>query len=164
MDVEPLDWDIEGPVQAEVFVMWLNVDRLELTGPCGAAPWYLELGASEHPVEVVERIVCDVLGRPRLLHSTSWRRDREAVILTFVVVVDAGQVDGLASVPIDHAERARSSATAAPASITYRQVLEHALRHLAWLARDDPVVGRELSDSWKLALASYTPEPFRNVG
>ena len=67
--------EVEGPVQAEVFVVWLNGDHLELTGPCGAAPWLIELGDVEHPVAVVERIVRDVVGPPVLVHSTSWRRD-----------------------------------------------------------------------------------------
>ena len=90
----PTAWDVEGPVQAEVFVVWLNDGTLELTGPCGAAPWLLELGATEHPVEVVDRIVRDVVGDPLLVHSTSWRRDRDAVILSFVVVIDPGLVRG----------------------------------------------------------------------
>lgn len=72
----PGGWDVSGPVQAEVFVVWLNGDHLELTGPCGAAPWIIELGQTDHPVEVVTRIVRDVVGEPRLVHSTSWRRDR----------------------------------------------------------------------------------------
>jgi hypothetical protein len=155
--------DVEGPVQAEIFVVWLADDRqLELTGPCGAAPWYVELAASDHPVEVVDRIVRDTLGTPRLVHSTSWRRDRNAVILTFVVVVDAA--GAMESVPIGRTALARSSATAAPTVISYGQVLEHALRHLAWLAQDDPVVARELSPAWKDALGAYVAEPFRTLG
>jgi hypothetical protein len=155
-------WDVTGPVQAEIFVIWLNEDHLELTGPCGAAPWYVELGATEHPVEVVDRIVRNVLGAPRLVHSTSWRRDRDAVILSFVVVTDAAA--DMESVPIGRATLARSEATAAPAEIAYTQVVEHGLRHLAWLATDDPVVSRELSPVWKKLLSDYVPEPFRNLG
>jgi hypothetical protein len=155
-------WDVEGPVQAEIFVVWLNQDHLELTGPCGAAPWYMEVGATEHPLEVVNQLVQNALGSPRLVHSTSWRRDRDAVILSFVVVVDsAGEMD---SVPIRRTELARSAATAAPAEIASTQVMEHGLRHLAWLAHDDPVVRQELSAAWKAVLASYVPEPFRNLG
>jgi hypothetical protein len=90
--IAPDGFDVEGPVQAEVFVVWLNGDRLELTGPCGAAPWMLELGETEHPVDVVDRIVRDVVGPPLLVHSTSWRRDHGAVILSFVVVIDAALV------------------------------------------------------------------------
>jgi hypothetical protein len=157
----PVVWDVEGPVQAEIFVVWLKGDHLELTGPCGAAPWYVEVDATDHPVEVVDRIVRNALGQARLVHSTSWRRDRDAVILSFVVVVDsAGDMD---SVPIGRAALARSEATAAPAAIAYTQVVEHGLRHLAWLAQDDPVVSHELSPDWKRILGEYVPEPFRNL-
>src|SRR5262245_39094329 len=30
--------EVEGPVQAEVFVLWMDRDEPALTGPCGAAP------------------------------------------------------------------------------------------------------------------------------
>ncbi len=160
------DPDVEGPVQAEIFVVWLNEDDqlLELTGPCGAAPWYVELAATDHPVTVVERIVRNALGSPKLIHSTSWRRDRDAVILSFVVVIDAADVGAMHSVAIGRAALARSEATTAPREIASAQVVEHGLRHLAWLAQDDPVVSHELSPAWKQALASYVPEPFRNLG
>ncbi len=157
-------FDVEGPVQAEVFVLWLHDGRIELTGPCGAAPWYIELGATDHPVEAVERIVQGALGPPRLLHSTSWRRDHDAVVLSFVVVVDAAQAAGMESAPVPRAELARSEATAAPQSIAHAQVIEHGLRHLAWLIRDDPVVRGELHEPWPRLLAGYLPEPFRNLG
>jgi len=42
-------------------------------------------------------------------------------------------------------------------------VLEHGLRHLAWLAKEDPVVIATLNDDWKQVLADYRPEPFRNL-
>jgi hypothetical protein len=156
------EWDVEGPVQAEIFVVWMNGDHLELTGPCGAAPWYVELGLTDHPVEVVDRLVRNALGLPRLVHSTSWRRDRNAVILSFIVVVDAA--GDMQSIPIDRTDLARSTATAAPASIAHTQVVEHGLRHLAWLAKDDAVVSSELSPAWMRVLAAYVPEPFRNLG
>jgi hypothetical protein len=156
--------DVEGPVQAEVFVVWLHDDRVELTGPCGSAPWLLEIGASEHPVDVVSRIVRDVVGEPILVHSTSWRRDRDAVILSFVVVIDAALVGTMDSAPIDRAELARSEATAAPRAIAHAQVVEHGLRHLAWLVQDDPAVATELPPAWAPVLAGYVPEPFRALG
>jgi len=155
--------DIDGPVQAEVFVVWLNEDHLELTGPCGAAPWLIELGDTEHPLEVVERIVRDGVGPPRLLHSTSWRRDRGAVILSFVAVIDGSQVGDMASTRIGRTALARSTATEAPSTIAFEQVVEHGLRHMAWLAQDDAAVATELSERWRVALAGYVPEPFRNL-
>lgn len=160
----PAGWDIEGPVQAEIFVVWLHDDHLELTGPCGAAPWLVELGQTDHPVEVVDRIVRDVVGVPRLVHSTSWRRARDAVILSFVVVIDGDLVGDMSSEPIERADLARSEATAAPRSIAHQQVVEHGLRHMAWLVQDDPAVARELSPAWREALAAYVPEPFRALG
>jgi hypothetical protein len=161
------DWtalDVEGPVQAEVFVVWLGADGIELTGPCGAAPWMIELAATDHPVDVVARTVRDVVGEPLLVHSTSWRRDRDAVILSFVVVIDASLVGSMESEPIGRAELARSEATVAPRAIAHDQVVEHGLRHLAWLAEDDSVVAAELSPAWRSALAGYVPEPFRALG
>src|SRR3954453_10525752 len=153
----PAGWDVDSPVQAEVFVVWLDGDRIHLTGPDGPQPWILQLGPSEHPVEVVDRIVRDVVGPPILVHSTSWRRDRDAVILSFVVVIGADLVDGMASVAIDRAELARSEATAAPADIAVGAVVEHGLRPLAWLVQDDPVVAAELPLGWQPVLAGTSP-------
>ena len=156
--------DVEGPVQAEVFVVWLHDDHVELTGPCGSAPWILEVGEVEHPVDVVTRIVGDVIGPPVVVHSTSWRRDRGAVILSFVVVIDAPLVGSMESAPVDRVDLARSEATAAPPAIGHAQVVEHGLRHLAWLVQDDPVVAAELEPAWAGVLAEYVPEPFRALG
>lgn len=156
--------DVEGPVQAEVYVVWLAGDHLELTGPCGAAPWLIELGETEHPLEAVDRIVRGVIGSLRLVHSTSWRRDHGAVVLAFIAVIDPEQVGTMETAPIGRAELARGGATAAPSEIASDQVVEHGLRHLAWLATDDPVVRAELSDAWRRALAGYVPEPFRSLG
>ena len=164
MSREPAGWDVDSPVQAEIFVVWLDGDRIALTGPDGPQPWLLQLGSTEHPVEVVDRIVRDVVGPPILVHSTSWRRDRDAVILSFVVVIDRALVGDMASLPIDRAELARSEATAAPREIATTAVVEHGLRHLAWLAKDDPVVAAELPAGWRPLLADYIPEPFRNLG
>ncbi len=160
----PDGFDVKGPVQAEVFVVWLAGDHLELTGPCGPAPWLLELGPEDHPVEVVTRIVRDVVGEPLLVHSTSWRRERDAVILSFVVVIDGRLVGSMSSMPIARSELARGEATAAPREIATSQVVEHGLRHMAWLATDDPVVAAELPAGWRALLTEYIPEPFRNLG
>jgi hypothetical protein len=105
--------------------------------------------------------VRDTVGTARLVHSTSWRRDRGAVILTFVAVIDEALVGEMESLAVGRAELARGDATAAPPTIAHDQVLEHGLRHLAWLARDDAVVARELSAGWQTALGAYVPEPFR---
>jgi hypothetical protein len=99
-----------------------------------------------------------------LVHSTSWRQSDDGVILSFFVVVDPVLVETMDSAPVGRGELARSGATAAPAVIATGQVLEHAIRHLAWLARDDEVVQAKMSEEWTGALAPYLPEPFRNLG
>jgi hypothetical protein len=157
-------FDVEGPVQGEIFVVWLAGDHLELTGPCGPAPWVVELGPTDHPVDVVTRIVRDVLGDPVLVHSTSWRRDRDAVILSFVVVIDETLVGSMSSLPIARTVLARGEATAAPRAIAASQVVEHGLRHMAWLATDDAAVAARLPAAWHSLLTAYLPEPFRNLG
>ena len=158
------EFRVEGPVQAEVHVVWLAGDHLELTGPCGPAPWLIEVAADEHPVDVVTRLVRDVVGEPLLVHSTSWRREQAAVVLSFIVVIDEALVGEMESQPIGRSELARGTATAAPTSIASAAVVEHGLRHMAWLAQDDPVVAGELSPEWRAMLATYVPEPFRNLG
>jgi hypothetical protein len=135
----------------------------ELAGPCGPDPWYLEVGAADDPVEVVSRLVRNLMGEPLLVHSTSWRRARGSVILSFVVVNRDDQAPELVGIPIVRAELARSTATSAPAAIGFFQVLEHGLRHLAWLVNDDELVCSTLSDDWKRVLGGYVPAPFRHL-
>src|SRR3989442_4102015 len=142
-------WAVEGPVQAEVFVLRMRAGRPELAGPCGPDPWYIEVAAEEDPVEVVGRLSRNLMGEPVLVDSTSWRRAPGAVVLSLVVVNSHDQALQLAGVPISTAELARSGATSAASTIAAAQVLEHGLRHLAWLAREDQVVIRALSEEWK---------------
>ena len=155
--------DVEGPVQSEVFVLALVTGELLLTGPCGPAPWYLEVGADEDPMAVVSSAVRRVIGEPVVVHSTSWRRDRASVILSFVAVIEAAQVASMTTAPVVRADLARGEAAAAPATIETSQVVEHGLRHLAWLTKDDPVVADRLAGQWQQQLAGYAPEPFRHL-
>lgn len=141
----------------------MDAGTIELAGPCGPDPWYIEVGAKDDPVEVVARLSHNLMGQPLLVHSTSWRRARGGVILSFVVVNAENQAPDLKGIPIGRAELARSGATTAPKEIATNSVLEHGLRHLAWLARDDDVVKKTLSDDWKRALRDYVPEPFRHI-
>jgi hypothetical protein len=156
-------FDVEGPVQAEVFTLYLSEGGPVLTGPCGADPWYLEVGADEDPMAVVTSAVRRVIGEPVVVHSTSWRRDRDAVVLSFVAVVDRDLVATLPFVALDRAALARGGATTAPSAISFEQVVEHGLRHLSWLAHDDPVVAARLSSEWHAVLGRYQPEPFQHL-
>ncbi|MGH9149522.1 MAG: hypothetical protein ACRD0F_04195 [Acidimicrobiales bacterium] len=154
--------DLEGPVEAEVFVVFHRAGTVHLTGPCGPAPWRIE-SRDRHPIDLVRAMAEAALGPLMLVHSTSWRWERAAVVLSFLVVVDPARAAGLGSVPVERADLARSTATEAPASIALWQVLEHALRHLAWLAREDGAAGATLPQPWAETLAGYVPEPFRQL-
>jgi hypothetical protein len=121
------------------------------------------VGPDDDPVEVVSRLSGNLMGPPLLVHSTSWRRARGSVILSFVVVNRADQAPELSGIPIGRAELARSGASQAPVAIAYQQVLEHGLRHLAWLASEDETVRSVLTPQWKRLLAGYVPEPFRHL-
>jgi hypothetical protein len=156
-------FSVEGPVQAEVFVVWLSDRGIELTGPCGPDPWLIEVDEGGDPVEVVGRLVRANLGDARIVHSTSWRAARDGIVLSFVVVVTPDVAASFGSIPLHRADLARSEATAAPRTILWEQVIEHGLRHLAWLIEDDNVVRRELGDEWAVALRGYVPAPFQNL-
>ena len=156
-------WSTEGPVQAEVFVLRLHAGALEMVGPCGPQPWYIEVATEQDPVEVVSRLTQTNLAPPDMVHSTSWRTARGGVVLSFVAVMPDEFDPAQPGVPVARAELARSAATEAPGTIQAAQVIEHALRHLAWLAEDDPVAAGTLSDGWKTLLAGYRPEPFRHL-
>ena len=135
----------------------------EMAGPCGPEPWYIEVGEDEDPLEVVNRMARNLLGAPLLVHSTSWRRARGSVILSFIVVIGDDQASEIEGVPIGRAQLARNTATEAAKSVAAVQVIEHGLRHMSWLEKDDPVVRDILSDDWKRLLAGYVPEPFQHL-
>jgi hypothetical protein len=149
---------VEGPVQAELLVLVLKEGVPHLSGPCGPEPWYVEVGQGQDPMATADRLARENLGAPVLVHSTSWRTARGGVILSFVVVMDELS---LPSAPVHRAELARGGATSAPDAISPAPVIEHGLRHLAWLVKDDPVVAHELSAEWHAVLSGYVPEPFR---
>jgi hypothetical protein len=150
-------------VQAEIFVLWLDSGRPSVTGPCGPAAWYLEVGTGDDPLDVVTATIRRVIGEPVVVHSTSWRRDREAVVLSFIAVIDATLVGDMESLPLPRADLARGDATSGPATIVHDQVVEHGLRHHAWLVGDDPVIADRLAHGWPTVLHDYVPEPFRNL-
>ena len=60
----PAGWDVDSPVQAEVFVLWLGDTGINVTGPCGPEGWYIELGEDDDPVAVVSRLVRSNVGEP----------------------------------------------------------------------------------------------------
>ena len=107
------------------------------------------------------RLIKAVLRESILVHSTSWRFERGAVVLTFLAVVtEIGEMDAMS---IERSALARNAEHSAPDDISFGQVREHAVRHLAWLAEDDEVVQAALDVEWLTLLSGYVPEPFRQL-
>jgi hypothetical protein len=164
--VSQAPWSPDFVVQAlELLVVHRGPDGIVRLRPVHAPS--LQLGWP--PGTTADAVLIAALGRygleARVLHSTSWRHDGEHVVLTYLAVVDPPTKanEHLTPEPVGRTQLARGAATAAPKSIQVDQVVEHALRHLGWLLRDDPVVAAALPD-WAQLLGDYVPEPFRQLG
>lgn len=163
--VSQTPWSPDFVVQAlELLVVHRGPEGIVRLRPVHAAS--LQLGWP--PGMTADAVLTAALGRygleARVLHSTSWRHDGEHVVLTYLAVVDPpARVDeNLTPEAVCRTDLARGAATDAPASIQVDQVVEHALRHLAWLLGDDPAIAAALPD-WPLLLDDYVPEPFRQL-
>ena len=121
--------------------------------------------AGAKPEEVAALAVKGLGLSPVVLHSTSWRHAGNEVVLTYLAVLEPAYElpQSWEAGPARHAELARGDATTPPPTIAVDQVLEHALRHLAWLSAEDVVIGEALP-GWRDALRDYVPEPFRALG
>jgi hypothetical protein len=155
---------MNGP-SLEAIVLYLDGDGIRQLAPHDRptlrAAWNPELD----PHEVVVEAVAELDLAPIMVHSTSWRVDRETIVLTFLVVIEPP-----ARVPqtyradvVTRAELARGRATAPPPLVHLSQVVEHGLRHLAWLVHEDGSIHHALA-GWSAALSGYAPEPFRAFG
>jgi predicted ATPase/CRP-like cAMP-binding protein len=148
----------------EILPIYLTHGQVWLLQPHGLASWQVAATADVPPGPFVSGTL-DASGlRSEIVHSTSWRYEQDRLVLTYLAIVAPPALlppAGFEAVPVQRADLARGSARDAPSAIAVAQVVEHGLRHLAWLSKDDPVVGRELSPAWRSAVASYVPEPFR---
>ena len=158
-------WSADFVAQTlEVFIVSRGPTGLANLRPVHAPSLRLAMAVGREPAELVLAAVTGYELRPIVVHSTSWRSEPGRIVLSYVAAVEA--VDAvspfLVAEPIGRADLARGEATAAPTSIGTLQVLEHALRHLSWLVRDDPAVSVALA-AWTPDLDAYVPEPFRNL-
>lgn len=147
----------------EVLPVLLDAGGLFWLKPVHAESLRAGLGSKQKPHDAVLEVLAWYPLQPIVVHSTSWRHEDGRVILTYVAVVAPPKtlpVDSLVTLPVARAELARGEAMSAPAKIGVEAVLEHALRHLSWLVRDDPAVTQALAD-WKDLLAEFQPEPFK---
>jgi hypothetical protein len=93
-----------------------------------------------------------------VLHSTSWRYDGAAVVLTYVALPDLATARRTEPVLVD-AGAGGGPLAPSPAQVDLDAVAAHACRHLALLATTDDEVGaaaKAQPDLWQL-LAKLTP-------
>ena len=129
---------------AEVFVLWLDRGRPRTVGARSVTPYRIPMDLDADPLDCVGSAITETAGEPSVLHSTSWRYE-PPLILTFIAVLPK-RVKGR-SVRIECGRR--------------NEVFDHALRHLAWLLREDEEIRSQVSPGWESALAGYLAEPFR---
>ena len=149
----------------EAIVLYLDANGIRHVFPHGretvVAAWDPDLDPAE---SIVDSVAAAGLS-PMMVHSTSWRVAERRIVLTFLVVVEPSThlPDVYEVESVSRAELARGHATGPPAAVHISQVVEHGLRHLAWLLDADEAIFAALP-GWSRALADYAPEPFRAFG
>jgi hypothetical protein len=151
-----------GATLLEILPVTIAGGPIHSLRPRHAASWQLACppGADPGPV-VVEALRARGL-RPSVVHSTSWRHQEGRLVLTYLAVLATPATPGgwLVASPVRPQPLARGGALTAPTSLDVDQVLHHALRHLAWLQREDPGIAMTLDPAWTAPLGLYAPEPF----
>jgi hypothetical protein len=102
---------------------------------------------------------------PRLLHSTSWRPDGPAIVLTYMAVLDApglvcSRWSAARPVSADLLPAVGNPIPHGPAEIPvprYIDVLHHGLRHLRFLLDTDASARTALTGHWALWLEQMRP-------
>ena len=146
----------------EAIVLYLDADGIRHLVPHGRETLRAAWDPDLDPAEAIVDAVAGIGVAPLMVHSTSWRVVRGQVVLTFLVVIERPvDVPEIAEVElVTRTELARGHATGPPPEVHLTQIVEHGLRHLAWLVREDDAI-HEALPAWPAALAAYAPEPFR---
>ena len=165
--ISDVAWSPELSTQSlEVLILSLEDAEPVWLKPEHADSLRVGLPATARPGDVVLETLERYDLTARVVHSTSWRHEEGRVVLSYIAVVEAPTSlpsGTLVATPVARADLARGDATAPPPEIGVLQVIEHALRHLSWLVKDDPAIGEALPD-WRDLLDGYQPEPFRALG
>jgi hypothetical protein len=134
--------------------------------PGGEESWQFPMPVSKPAHELVHQELSALALVPEVIHSTSWRQEREKLLITYLAVVRKPEntPDGYDGFPVAASGLVRGEATAAPASIPTHAVIHHAFQHLAWLFQTDPVVGATLAGNWDEILRPFQAQPARSLG
>jgi hypothetical protein len=149
------------PLAADQAGIWLLTrDWPLMTEPIGAQ-------GDPHADLELELIRAQMFGHLALLHQTSSRVDRDAVVLTYMAVIrcsgpvrstwpDALPVSRAAA---DHVGKPPTHGAAEAPVVRHWDVVLHGLRHLAFQlgAAGDAELARVLDGNWGEHLAAWTP-------
>ncbi len=105
-------------------------------------PW-----PGESPDEAARRLSGVAAADPdTVVHSTSWRYEPDGgIVLTYAVCPDPSPSLPAIEAPVLEIARGEAPATPSPERVALANVVAHAVRHLAFLMAEDPVVARALS-------------------
>ncbi len=154
-----------GSPSLEAIVLYLDAGVIRHVFPHGRETVVAEWDPDLDPAESIVDSVAGLGMLPTMVHSTSWRVVERRLLLTFLVVVEPSlDLPAIYEIePVTRADLARGHATRSPSTVHLSQVVEHGLRHLAWLLRADDAI-RVALPAWRSALVDYEPEPFRAFG
>ncbi|MFB9184986.1 hypothetical protein ACFFX1_43285 [Dactylosporangium sucinum] len=154
------------PVRVEVLVVGVRDATVHYRRVCAALP------RDTHPDAAAAGLAAPARGVQRdgphpgwapltLLHSTSWRFDAGAVVLTYLAVLDGTAAADSAPLVSRALAHSGDPAAPSPAQVPVDAVAAHALRHLAWLRERDEVAAAALAGVPALwdALDDVTPAP-----
>jgi hypothetical protein len=150
------DYDHLPPL-AEIIPLSVRGSRLFLLSPDQSGSWLVPCTGGAHPEHSVARVLVDAGLHARVVHSTSWRHEKGRLVLTYVACLDEEPMthSPLAAREVCRQSMARGTPTSAPERITFGQVVEHGLHHLAWLVGHDRAVRNSLTGAWIRALSPY---------
>lgn len=112
-------------------------------------------GPGESPDEAARRLSGVPAEAPHtILHSTSWRYEPDGqIVLTYAVCPDPSPwLPAAGAAPLEIV-RGAAPATPSPERVAVSNVVAHAVRHLALLMAEDPVVSRALAAHPEIASA-----------
>ncbi|MDQ6918651.1 MAG: cyclic nucleotide-binding domain-containing protein [Candidatus Dormibacteraeota bacterium] len=154
--------DEAGAPAFEILPVRLVEGLIHLLRPTGSSSWLVDAAPGRSAGELVGASLAAVGLDAAIVHSTSWRQVGGRLVLTYLAVLsERAAAPGFEDSVIGRTDLARGGTHGAPAAIDVTQVVEHGLRHLSWLSRDDPVLGPALGSEWLAKVAEYQPEPFR---
>ncbi|WUI00943.1 hypothetical protein OHR68_03730 [Spirillospora sp. NBC_00431] len=154
------------PVRVEVWPV--AADEIGIWLVSGEDAWRSgNVAADNEPHAEVEYVLAqqNALGKAVMLHSTSWRVDGPALLLTYMAVIETkGLVrdtwQEALPVSLDLATAVGKPLTHSPVeppTPRYIDVLIHGLRHLRFLLDTDATNGDALDERWRTHLATLAP-------